>query len=337
MEATTKKLLAHEDTVIAFFSAIFMTVFFSSHRFYDWLTGFAHFVGHDQNIKIRFFLLTAVAGALIYAAGWIAARRFNKGWSDFFSWTASGLVYGALLGLGAFLFWLLKPYPATVDNVRCLLVSVILGVPWVLMSQLVGEIVFVGLVSDEISADADREWLGRAAGWLAAGAAVWAILAFLVFAGGYLVEDAARLGHQYSGQSRRHCRRHFRHCDGGPWRQRQDSGQIVERRPGQRHGHSFQRRIGLGRTDLRRRADHRFVGGPRQAAYGSGDVNALAVQMQLIEDWDQTWTIAFWLLIGLAVTGLVGLLASYFVNINRFSLHALYRNRLTRCYLGASN
>ena len=31
-----------------------------------------------------------------------------------------------------------------------------------------------------------------------------------------------------------------------------------------------------------------------------------------------------------------GLLASYFVNINRFSLHALYRNRLIRGYLGAS-
>jgi hypothetical protein len=59
--------------------------------------------------------------------------------------------------------------------------------------------------------------------------------------------------------------------------------------------------------------------------------------MQLIENYDQTWTIVSWLLIGLAVTGLVGLLASYFVNINRFSLHALYRNRLTRCYLGASN
>ena len=42
-------------------------------------------------------------------------------------------------------------------------------------------------------------------------------------------------------------------------------------------------------------------------------------------------------LIGLAVTAVVGLLASICVNINRFSLHALYRNRLTRCYLGASN
>jgi len=321
----------------AFLSAIFMTVFFSSHRFYDWLTGFAHSVGPDQDIKVRFFLLTAVAGALIYAAGWIAASRFNKGWSDFFSWTASGLVYGALLGLGAFLFWLLKPYPATVDNVPCLLVSVILGVPWVLMSQLVGETVFVGLVSDEINADADREWLGRAAGWLAAGAAVWAILAFLVFAGGYLVEDAVRLGHQYLVKV------------GG-------IAGVISAVVTAVLGSS-------GKTPAKSSSDDQgsvtaiafnvalALAGPIFAAVlivvlsaildklliGGGDANSLVSQMQLIGISDQTWKIVSWLLIGLAVAGSVGLLASYFVNINRFSLHALYRNRLTRCYLGASN
>ena len=43
-----------------------------------------------------------------------------------------------------------------------------------------------------------------------------------------------------------------------------------------------------------------------------------------------------WLAFGWVITAVVGLLASYFVNINRFSLHALYRNRLIRGYLGAS-
>src|SRR5258708_5105090 len=148
----------------AFLSAISFTIFFSSQWFYNWLSRFASPDGHSQDIKVRFLFLTAIAGALIYAAGWIAAFRFKKGWSDFFSWTASGLVYGALVGLGAYLFWLLVPYPPTLQNVGYLLVSVILGGPWALIAQLVGEIVFVGLASDEISADADREWLRRAAG-----------------------------------------------------------------------------------------------------------------------------------------------------------------------------
>ena len=40
--------------------------------------------------------------------------------------------------------------------------------------------------------DPDREWLGRAAGWLAAAAVAWGLIAFLVFAGGYFVADCRR-------------------------------------------------------------------------------------------------------------------------------------------------
>jgi hypothetical protein len=42
------------------------------------------------------------------------------------------------------------------------------------------------------------------------------------------------------------------------------------------------------------------------------------------------------LAIGGIVAGAIGAIASKNVNINRFSLHAVYRNRLVRCYLGAS-
>jgi hypothetical protein len=34
---------------------------------------------------------------------------------------------------------------------------------------------------------------------------------------------------------------------------------------------------------------------------------------------------------------LVSAVAGWFVNVNRFSLHAMYRSRLVRAYLGASN
>lgn len=45
----------------------------------------------------------------------------------------------------------------------------------------------------------------------------------------------------------------------------------------------------------------------------------------------------WWLLFRFTVTVLLlGLLMSVFININRFSLHAMYRNRLIRAYLGAS-
>ncbi len=44
-----------------------------------------------------------------------------------------------------------------------------------------------------------------------------------------------------------------------------------------------------------------------------------------------------WILIGLAIAKIVGWIASKRVNVNRFSLHALYRNRLIRAFLGATN
>src|SRR5262249_7474133 len=49
-----------------------------------------------------------------------------------------------------------------------------------------------------------------------------------------------------------------------------------------------------------------------------------------------TGYIVLWLVIGLLATGFVTWVANRNVNINRFSLHALYRNRLVRAYLGAT-
>ncbi len=45
-----------------------------------------------------------------------------------------------------------------------------------------------------------------------------------------------------------------------------------------------------------------------------------------------------WVVAGVAVVlTALGLLMAWFINTNRFSLHAMYRNRLIRAYLGASN
>lgn len=56
----------------------------------------------------------------------------------------------------------------------------------------------------------------------------------------------------------------------------------------------------------------------------------------LASGWSSPKTFALFALVpaGLA---LMAILVSRFVNVNRFSLHALYRNRLVRAYLGASN
>jgi hypothetical protein len=64
------------------------------------------------------------------------------------------------------------------------------------------------------------------------------------------------------------------------------------------------------------------------AQYGLGPI----LSAQRVSWW--TYLPFLWVPVGLA---LISWLAGLFVNINRFSLHALYRNRLVRAYLGASN
>jgi len=66
--------------------------------------------------------------------GWIAALRLSNGRLDSIGWAAPGLVYGALIGLGAYLFHLLTPYPPTLDKILVLLLAMTLGLPWALAS-----------------------------------------------------------------------------------------------------------------------------------------------------------------------------------------------------------
>ena len=59
-------------------------------------------------------------------------------------------------------------------------------------------------------------------------------------------------------------------------------------------------------------------------------------QMELEIPFSPQLVDAFWLAAGALATAFVAVVASRNVNINRFSIHALYRNRLIRAYLGAS-
>src|SRR5262249_54822322 len=94
----------------------------------------------------------AAFGSVIFAAGWLAGWPVNWKSGDLGRWAASGLVYGGLLGFGAHLFTLLSPYVSTTAGpqlVWIIIIGVVLGVPWVLTSQLFAEMIFVGLVSNE--------------------------------------------------------------------------------------------------------------------------------------------------------------------------------------------
>lgn len=344
------------DFIWSAFSAIAVTTFFSSQYFWSLHTagwpdfGFVKEVSQNGNVDL--ILVTAAAGFAIYLFGWLIgflahclSRRLSKGnwrflWEsrarefvvtswDFAAWALSGLVYGALIGLGAALFTMLVPYPATEQNRLCLLLSATFGVPWVLMAQLTADNVFGGLVSYEPLSDSDREWLGRAAGWLSVFAIGWAILALLVFAVDQAVVDKATdWGRSWIAAA------------GGV------SG-IVTAFLGS-SSLTPAKSAGADQTKLPVKISNLIlaIAGPVFVAVLivalSIGLDALLLRSSLVGALQQTTaalpigSIQEWLWIGLAIAAAIALLASYFVNINRFSLHALYRNRLIRGYLGAS-
>ena len=318
----TQKGFLLRDFPFAIVSAVAVTSFFCSRWGFSWASSTG---------KTWVVATTALAGLVLYAAGWIVGWPLRLSHRDFMRWTGSGLIYGGIVGFGAYLFTLLKPYDAfgTLSPERqllTLLIPMIFGVPWVLSAQLTADMIFAGLTSYERDSDSDREWLGRAAAWLAVGAIVWAVVAFLVFAGGYYIESVP--------------------------------GWISKAAMASTGGVAGIATAILGtsaKTPARATdADVDWTGtiysivltivGPLFAAiliiflsvaldrllFGASLINILQMKSQ------STGYVLLWLLFGLVITAAIALLGSLNINVNRFSLHAIYRNRLIRAYLGAS-
>ncbi len=268
----------------------------------------------------------AVLGVLIYAAGWIAARSPKRDPRDLLAWAASGAVYGSLVGLGLFFF---LETPDTGFLIPQPFMHFVFGVPWVLMSQLAATVLFVGVSSYKAGSDADREWLGRASGWFLTAAITWLLLTFLIFFGSRLapeklprleflkeslpiVAGVSGLITAYFGKSS------LLPALGNPEGLWQRVSSLIVSVAGVTFiatlvvvfGYAIDRLL-FGHTLLRELGAHPH-------------------------DWiKNTSHILKLLFYGLAISLTIGLLASRLININRFSLHALYRNRLIQAFLGA--
>jgi hypothetical protein len=310
-----KTFLGH-DLIWSFFSAVCLTSFLTSHAGADLARNMAtHWA----------IIIGAIFGVVIFAVGWLAGHPLHRSAKDFGRWAASGVVYGGLLGFGVHLYTTqLSPYMGN-DSIWIILIPVIFGVPWVLVSQLFAEMIFVGLVSYELNSDADREWLARGAGWIAATAVVWALTTFLSFAAGhFLIDVKSWLGPYIASAG----------GIAGVVAALIGKSTHTKAKPNE-EDRSFKAiafKIGLA------------IAGPIFAAILVVGIS-VALDLLLLGDslvqglakhiWINGY-IVFWLSVGVLATAFVAAVASRNVNINRFSIHALYRNRLIRAYLGAS-
>jgi len=321
-------------------------------------------------LEVRYFALedyplvntlgrTIPIGIAVYFAAWVFARlqvmthdekNKPKGgdwyWSrDFLAWLGAGVVYGAFVGVGIHI--LASTFGAgaiqnlsdriCADGEICLslptitmLILLVVGVPWIVTAQLTAEMIFVGLTNWERESDADREWFGRSAGWFTVAAIAWFFVSILVIMGPPLLAllfakfTWAKYGtvilgglsaavSTLIGQSGKTAA-----TDEGPQKSPWWSQLIL---PVSTVIFLILLVLAVSAAMDWLLLGHHLVESP---LLGSGDRALDALD-------------GCWFAIGVGVVAVVAAIASCFVNINRFSIHSLYRNRLIRGYLGASN
>jgi hypothetical protein len=299
--------------------------------------------------------VSMLAGIGIYALAWIFAwppktwvpcrdeetgaiveTRELKYWlRDFAAWLGAGAVYGVMIGLGVHIVAKYLPWVmignAFVDHTTAVfLLAFIYGIPWIVSAQLTAEMVFVGLTSWQPYSDSDREWFGRSTGWFAAAAFLWFAASFLVLIAGetlwYLIRqyDSVKYGSALlaaasgiygtlSGKSAK---------------------TAATEQSGKKSSSLLSVLLPLAAIVFLLLVVLAISVAMDHLMFEKGLIYSALMRSPAANElcWD-----LLWLAVGFALVGVVALLAWRAVNINRFSAHSIYRNRLIRAYLGASN
>lgn len=274
----------------------------------------------------------AIVVLLVVVAVLGAARYIRPTAWDIFGWVFGAASAGAAMWLGLYLCrYFYPPRPLCVAATGAELVLVVFGMPWFMLSMLVGQLGYVLARSYSPKGDFEREWLGRAGGWFIIAALAWIVLSGLVLLGSELatgLEEVAGRAQQWLAAL------------GGVGAL---SGLAT----------AF-----LGKSSSTPARGQATSLGGTIANYGLAIAGPLfaAILVILLSAWLDAWVLgaplstaailAFpstdgdywseWRSIGVAVLvlGVIVLTADFLVNVNRFSLHAIYRNRLIRAFLG---
>lgn len=291
-------------------------------------------------------LITFLAARLW--AAWMRGPRVQgaKGWKSLGGWKNLGIECLALAGAGStagLLIWSALWLRISMDlNARYGLRDMAaFGVPVLLLAYLVGQSVYAGLTSHSRFGRIDREWLARASSYYLLWALVWAVGASLVLFGPDLISFthailvAAGIGVMTLGTASSSLAKATTALAAAkerfPVTKLTQAVCLVFVAAGT---------IVLSHVTVRLLAYMGFAGlegGPALAGAvraAGWPVLAQPSAVQACGIAGHATLVAF----GAALSCLAcSLAASFFVDVNTFSLHALYEARLVRTFLGASN
>jgi Patatin-like phospholipase len=285
----------------------------------------------------------AGAGAVIYGVSWwiaffwrpTAFGRFAALGTEkdpvpalqlLLYWIVTGAVAGAVLALG-YELWLAtrgaEDYRAWIGKARVKDVLVVAGVGWAMFALLLGDTLYVGLASYARDGDAEREWRARSSGWIVVATLVWLVLAGVVLFGPQVLDSAWHFGFVAAGGT--------------------VSGLIAVLMGSSAKSAATTARQAIERLPVTVTVSiATLVFLPLLAILLAGGArHALdAIEQNLSPD-DYRYFLRpdlRLLVTAIACLGcfVAALAMSWFINVNRFSLHAVYRNRLTRGFLGSA-
>jgi Patatin-like phospholipase len=301
----------------------------------------------------------AIAGAFVKASPKALGRTVLSGNrpfafrpKDFGAWAAAVIVFATLVWFGAQSYArhhseiTLIGELCVKDPVACVpdakrhaqpvrvnkeILLAVFGMPWFLLATLLAQTTYLLLRSYSREGEVEREWLGRASGWHFIAALAWVVLSGLVLLGPKLYYGADTII-----------------SNGGNWITGIGglSGVVTALL-----GKSSLTPAQGAASDWKGISSNLVlaIAGPLFAAI-------LLILLSVVFDWavlgdgvamykacfssDRDHALAacgtrYWIVLGLALFGVL-LVADFFANVNRFSLHTLYRNRLIRAFLGGA-
>ncbi|HTW51567.1 MAG TPA: patatin-like phospholipase family protein [Stellaceae bacterium] len=277
----------------------------------------------------RWFAATFMGRWLAAILGIGRARAFNIHLSDFLSWIIAVLVFAAMICGGAFVINAMgAPITGGVSiggvTVQREALIAIFGVPWFLLTTILAHDIYLLLDSTSPYGDVEREWLARGSGWHFIVGLAWIILFTVVLLGPavyYFMPQTVHVVTVISGTVTALL---------GKSGLTSASGEKSDWK-------GLAANIGLA------------VAGPIFAVL-------LLILLSVVIDWvvfgyhypclptdshwdrcrSGDWLFSLRWLLPLGISVLTLLLADRCSNVNAFSLHAVYRNRLIRCFLGGA-
>jgi Patatin-like phospholipase len=242
-------------------------------------------------------------------------------------WVVTGAIAGAILALG-YELWLSmrgsEDYTAWIGKWWVKNLLVVFGVGWAMFALLFGDNLYVGLASYARDGDSEREWRARSSGWIFAVTLVWIVLSGIVLFGPQGLDSLesawawklAAAGGGVSGL--------VSILTGASAKSAATTArQAIERLP-------VTLTVSIATLIFLPLLAILVAGGARHAL-DAVEQNWWSTDYRYFPDVRLLVTA-----IACVACFLFALAMSWFINVNRFSLHAVYRNRLTRGFLGSA-